>query len=55
MAPGCAVMAVVDGGGLDIDGRSLMRAPYFVVVDHDANGTSAGYPDLVFLVLPVLI
>ena len=53
MSLDCAAMAVVDEGGPDIDGRSLMRGPHSVVVGHNANGTAAGYPGLVLLVLLV--
>lgn len=50
-----AVMAVVDAGGLDIDGRSLTRVPHPVVVGHNAGGTAAGNPGLVLLVFLVLL
>ena len=37
MSLNCAATAVVDGGGPDIDGRSLTGAPHPVVVGHNAG------------------
>ena len=51
----CAVMAVVNEGGPEIDGRSLTRVPHPVVIGHNAGGTAAGYSGLVLLVLLVFL